>query len=413
MADDEPAQRAAAAAARHSYGRLVAYLAARSRDVASAEDALSDAFAEALKRWPASGVPDRPEAWLLAVARRRSVDALRRSRTRAASQQHLQLLAEELEAAEEASEIPDDRLRLMFACAHPALDAGVRAPLILQTVLGLDAATIASAFLIAPATMGQRLVRAKARIKDAGIPFRIPERDELGERLSAVLAAIYATFTEGWTDPAGTDAQRRNLAEEGIWLGRLVVSLMPEEPETLGLLSLMLFAEARRAARRDQRGNYVPLAEQDVTLWDRRIIHEAEALLHAANRKRTTGRYQIEAAIQSAHTVRRLRGSADWAAIRGLYGALAHISASPVVVINRAVALAELDGPAPALAELETLVADLRVAGYQPYWAARADMLARLGRRDEAATAYDRAIGLEKDAAVRKFLLGRKAAVVR
>lgn len=410
-AGEAQARQAAASAARQSYGRLVAYLSARSRDVASAEDALSEAFAEALKRWPATGIPERPEAWLLAVARRRSVDAVRRSRTRHAAEPHLVLVAEELEAAGAEHEIPDDRLRLMFACAHPAIDAGIRAPLILQTVLGFDAATIASAFLVAPATMGQRLVRAKARIKEAGIPFRIPERAELGERLAAVLAAIYAAFAEGWTDPAGTDAQRRNLAGEGIWLGRLVASLLPNEPEALGLLSLMLFAEARRAARRDVWGNYVPLAEQDVSLWDRRMIEEAEALLHAANRRRQSGRYQIEAAIQSAHTVRRQRGSADWAAIRDLYGVLSHISASPVVVINRAAALAELDGPAAALAELAAIAGDPRIAEYQPYWAAQAGLLARLGRRDEAARAYDRAIGLEKDAAVRRFLLERRAAM--
>lgn len=405
----DAARAAAETAARQSYGRLVAFLSARTRDVAAAEDALGDAFAEALRRWPVSGVPERPEAWLLAVARRRSIDTVRRTRTRAASQDRLVLIAEELEAKGETSEVPDERLRLMFACAHPAIDPTVRAPLILQTVLGFDAATIASAFLVAPATMGQRLVRAKARIRDAGIPFRIPERAELGDRLAAVLAAIYAAFTEGWSDPAGTDTQRRNLAGEGIWLGRLVASLLPDEPEVLGLLSLMLFAEARRGARRDGGNNYVPLAEQDVTRWDAGLIAEAEALLRAAGRKRLPGRYQLEAAIQSAHTIRRQAGDADWAAIRNLYDALSTLSASPVVTINRAVALAEIEGPEAALAELETLATDGRVAEYQPYWAARAGMLARLGRRSEAVVAYDRAVGLEKDPAVRRFLLERKA----
>ncbi|RUX88430.1 RNA polymerase subunit sigma-70, partial [Mesorhizobium sp. M2A.F.Ca.ET.040.01.1.1] len=246
----EIARAAAEAAARSSYGKLVAWLAARTRDVAGAEDALADAFAAALERWPRTGVPAQPEAWLLAVARRRDVDAVRRRLTGEAARMS-------------GEELPDDRLRLMFACAHPAIEASVRAPLILQTILGFDAATIASAFLVSPATMGQRLVRAKARIRETGIPFRVPEKAELGERLGAVLEAIYATFAEGWSDPTGTDSRRRNLAGEGIWLGRLVASLMPDEPEALGLLALMLFAEARRSARRGPDGDFVPLAEQD------------------------------------------------------------------------------------------------------------------------------------------------------
>lgn len=218
----ETARAAAEAAARQSYGKLVAYLAARMRDVAGAEDALADAFAAALERWPKSGVPEKPEAWLLAVARRRDVDAVRRRLTGEAARGHLQLIAEEAEARMTHEDLPDERLRLMFACAHPAIEASVRAPLILQTVLGFDAATIASAFLVSPTTMGQRLVRAKSRIREAAIPFRVPERAELGERLEAVLEAIYATFAEGWSDPAGTETRRRNLATEGIWLGRLV-----------------------------------------------------------------------------------------------------------------------------------------------------------------------------------------------
>ncbi len=235
---------AAEAAARRSYGKLIAYLAARTRDVAGAEDALAEAFAVALERWPAAGVPERPEAWLLAVARRRGVDALRRRQTGVAARQHLNLIAEEIEASAAEHDLPDERLRLMFACAHPAIDPAVRAPLILQAILGFDAATIASAFLVSPATMGQRLVRAKHRIREAGIPFRVPDRADIGERLGAVLEAIYAAFAEGWSDPAGTETRRRNLSSEGIWLGRLTASLMPDEPEALGLLALMLFAEA-------------------------------------------------------------------------------------------------------------------------------------------------------------------------
>ncbi|WP_274626606.1 RNA polymerase sigma factor [Arvimicrobium flavum] len=407
----DAARAAAELAARQSYGRLVAYLSARTRDVAAAEDALGDAFAEALQRWPAAGVPDRPEAWLLAVARRRAIDALRRSRTRLASQDHLVMVADELAADDRAGEVPDERLRLMFACAHPAVEPGIRAPLILQTVLGFDAATIASAFLVSPTAMGQRLVRAKVRIRDAGIPFSIPERGELAERLGAVLAAIYATFTEGWSDPSGTDPQRRNLAGEGIWLGHLVASLMPAEPEALGLLSLMLFAEARRSARRDAEGNYVPLADQDVGQWDARLIAEAEALLRAAGRKHALGRYQLEAAIQSAHAVRCRTGCSDWAAIRSLYDALAMLSPSPVVAINRAVAIGELDGPAAALAELDRIAGDRRVAQYQPYWAARAALLARSGDVEAAAAAYRRAIGLERDPSIRRFLEERREAL--
>lgn len=407
----EIARAAAEAAARQNYGKLVAWLAARTRDVAAAEDALADAFAAALERWPKSGVPEKPEAWLLAVARRRRVDAVRRRLTREAARDHLQLIAEEMEARVTEEDLPDDRLRLMFACAHPAIEPGVRAPLILQTVLGFDAATIASAFLVSPATMGQRLVRAKARIRETGIPFRVPERAELGERLDAVLEAIYAAFAEGWSDPAGTETLRRNLATEGIWLGRLVVTLMPEEPEALGLLALMLFAEARRTARRSAEGDFVPLAEQDCDLWDRALIDEAETLLSQAAANGVVGRYQLEAAVQSAHAARRLTGRTDWPAIRALYDALFSIAASPVVAINRAVALAETEGAVAGLAALYVLGDDKRLNEYQPYWAARAGLLARLGQVPQASLAYDRAIGLERDPAVRRFLQGKRAAL--
>jgi len=282
--EGDQARATAETVARRSYGKLVAFLAARTRDVAGAEDSLSEAFAAALGDWPASGVPKNPEAWLLTVARRKQVDTLRTRKTRSDASDHLRLIADELEAAAAGEgEIPDERLRLMFACAHPALDPGIRAPLILQTILGFDAAAIASAFLISPATMAQRLVRAKNKIRQAGIPLRVPERDELSDRLDAVLEAIYAIFAEGWSDPDGTDSRRRNLAEEGIWLGRLVVSLLPDEPEVLGLLALMLYADARRVARRNAQGDYVPLAEQDTGQWDASMIEEAEALLRSAS----------------------------------------------------------------------------------------------------------------------------------
>jgi RNA polymerase sigma-70 factor (ECF subfamily) len=410
--DDALAHAAAEAVARHSYGKLVAFLAARTRDVAGAEDALADAFASALVDWPASGIPNSPEAWLLAVARRKIVDADRRRRTGVDAAGELRLMAAELEAAAAIeTPIPDDRLALMFACAHPAIDPGIRAPLILQTILGFDAVTIASAFLIAPAAMGQRLVRAKQKIKQAGIPFRVPERADLRERLEAVLEAIYAAFAEGWSDPAGTEARRRNLAEEATWLGRLVASLLPDEPEALGLLALMLHAEARRNARRSPQGEYVPLTDQDPALWNTPMIEEAEALLLRASAMGSIGRYQLEAAVQSAHVVRRRTGRPDWAAIERLYDALSALTGSPVVAINRAIAVAETQGPAAGLAALDPLADDPRLAEYQPYWAARAGLLARAGAVNEADRAYELAIGLEADPAVRRFLQERRAAL--
>ncbi|HEY1384759.1 MAG TPA: DUF6596 domain-containing protein [Dongiaceae bacterium] len=409
--DDGLGHAAAETAARQSYGKLVAFLAARTRDVAAAEDALADAFAAALADWPARGVPQKPEAWLLAVARRKTVDAARRRRTSQEAAGDLRMLTEELASAATETDIPDERLALMFACAHPAIDAGIRAPLILQTILGFDAATIASAFLAAPATMGQRLVRAKQKIALAGIPFRLPERTDLPDRLEAVLEAIYATFTEGWSDPIGTETRRRNLAEEGIWLGRLVASLLPDEAEALGLLSLMLYAEARRPARRDPKGEFVPLGEQDTGLWNADLIAEAESLLRTASAQGALGRYQLEAAIQSAHVVRRLTGRADWHAIERLYDALFIITQSQVVAINRAVAIAETRGAAAGLAALDALSQDRRLADYQPYWAARAELLARTGAAAEADRAYELAIGLESDPAVRRFLEQRRDAV--
>jgi RNA polymerase sigma-70 factor, ECF subfamily len=411
---DELPRRTAEAVARRSYGKLVAFLAARTRDVAAAEDALADAFAAALTDWPARGVPGLPEAWLLAVARRKAIDAARRQKTSADAAERLRLVADELAAAAAAvPEIPDDRLRLMFACAHPAIDPAIRAPLILQTVVGFDAAAIASAFLVSPSTMGQRLVRAKTKIKEAGVPFRLPDPSELGGRLEAVLAAIYAVFSEGWSDPAGIETRRRSLAEEGIWLGRLVVSLLPSEPEALGLLALMLHAEARRSARRSSDGDYVPLADQDPAHWDRALIEEAEALLFRASALGVVGRFQLEAAVQSAHVARRVTGATDWAAIEKLYDALAALTGSPVVAINRAVAIAETRGPAEGLAALDALAGDRRLAEYQPYWAARAGLLARVGEIDAADAAYRLAIGLESDPAVRRFLQARQAALRR
>jgi RNA polymerase sigma-70 factor (ECF subfamily) len=306
------------------------------------------------------------------------------------------------------SAIPDQRLALMFACAHPAIDAGIRAPLILQVVLGLDAATIASAFLMSPTAMGQRLVRAKNKIREAGVPFRVPEAEELAPRLQTVLDAIYAAFAESWTDPGGTDPSRRELAGEALFLGRLVMELLPQEPEAPGLLALMLHAEARREARRSPLGDYVPLAEQDTSLWNAPLIDEAEALLTRAQAAGRIGRYQLEAALQSAHVHRRRTGQDNWHDVLVLYDALLSLSGSPVVAINRALAVAEVHGAGPALEALSDLAKDEQLNDYQPYWAARAELLARTGARDEAHHAYDIAIGLEKDPAVRHFLQQRQ-----
>jgi RNA polymerase sigma-70 factor (ECF subfamily) len=407
-ARDVPEHAIATEIARASYGKLVAFLAATTRDVAGAEDALSEAFASALQHWPRTGAPDNPEGWLIAVARRKLIDAARRRRVGDDASDHLRLIADEL-AASDAGPIPDRRLALMFACAHPAIEPSIRAPLILQTLLGFDAAQIGSAFLVAPTTMGQRLARAKHKIRRAGIPFRMPEREDLPERLDAVLEAIYAAFAEGWSDP--DNPRRRNLSVEAIWLGSLVANLLPGEPEALGLLALMLYSDARRAARRDDEGRYVPLARQDVARWDEASIARAEALLRAASALAIPGRFQIEAAIQSAHVVRRRTGRADWGAIEKLYDALLALTGSPVVAVNRAVAVAETQGPLRGLALLDEAAAGGRLDGYPSLWAARAELNARAGRAAEAAQAYQLAIGLESDPAVRAFLIGRRDAL--
>ncbi len=398
------------AVARRSYGKLVAFLAARTHDVAAAEDALSEAFASALTDWPHSGCPTNPEAWLLTVARRKLID-----RTRHEQIVEFEAIVEGLEIAAATGpaveEIPDRRLALIFACTHPAIDAAMRAPLILQTILGLDAGRIASAFLVSPATMSQRLVRAKTKIRHAGIPFSIPGRDELSHRLDSVLNAIYAAFSEGWIDATGADIARRDLAEEAIFLGRLITQLLPDEPEALGLLALMLYAEARRPARRSPQGDYIPLAEQDPALWDAPKIAEAEALLMHASTKTQIGRYQLEAAIQSAHITRRRTGIANWKSIAQLYDALLALSSSPVIAINRALIIAEIQGPSDALKALKQIEDDPRLVSYQPYWAARAALFAQIGAHPQAHEAYDIAIGLERDPAVRRFLQRRQSVV--
>jgi RNA polymerase sigma-70 factor, ECF subfamily len=405
------ARETADSVARRSYGKLVAYLAARTHNVDAAEDALADAFAAALSTWPDKGCPANPEAWLLTVARRKFLDAVRGQRREILSDDY-DSMAESLAAAAGESDFPDQRLALLFACTHPAIDAGIRAPLMLQAVLGLDAGRIASAFLLSPATMSQRLVRAKQKIRMAGIPLCIPDRETLPERLEAVLNAIYAAFSEGWIDASGADIARRDLAEEAIYLCRLVHELLPKEAEATGLLALMLYAESRRRARRSAQGEYVPLMHQQVDDWDAAMIDEAEELLLDACTSEAIGRYQLEAAIQSAHIERRRTGVPNWTHVVELYDALAACAPSPVVAINRALALAEVEGPQAGLAAIDSLAGDARLRDYQPWWAARADLLARTGKLESARQAYDIAIGLEKDESVRRFLDRRRSALV-
>lgn len=393
--------------ARASYGRLLAWLSARARDVAAAEDALADAFRAALESWPEKGVPDTPEAWLLTAARRKLIDRARREKTQADSAPALALAAEEAEAAiRDDAPFPDERLKLLFICAHPAIDSSVRTPLMLQTVLGLDATRIASAFLISPATMSQRLVRAKRKIKDAGIPFDPPESYELAHRLAAVLEAIYAAFGAGWDDLVGAGGGA--LTCEAIYLARLVTELLPDEAEAWGLLSLMLHAEARRKARRVN-NRYVPLDAQDTALWDKDMIAAAERALDAAWRRGRVGAYQIEAAIQSAHATSRLTGRDTREDVVALYRKLNDIAPTIGAVVGYAAAVAALEKPVEALDILDSIEPE-RANRYQAYWAVRAHVLDALGRAD-AASAYDRAIGLAEDDATRIFLRKRKMAL--
>ena len=399
------------AVARESYGKLVAFLAVRTRDVAAAEDALSEAFTAALRDWPVKGCPENPAAWLLTVARRKSIDVLRGKRRHEAASEEYEAVASILAAAPVEAEIPDERLAMMFACAHPAIDAGIRAPLILQAVLGLDAVRIASAFLMSPAAMGKRLVRAKVKIRQTAIPFRVPERAELPTRLDSILNAIYAAFSEGWTDPGGVDAARRDLTQEAIFLARLVAGLLPKQAEALGLLALLLHADARRRARRSADGEFVPLAEEDTALWDGQQIGEAEALLRRASALGSIGRFQLEAAVQSAHVDRCMTGRENWADVVELYDGLYALAGSPVVAINRALAIAEAFGAEAGLDAMPEAGGDVRLGEYQPYWATRAELLSRIGAHAEARKAYEIAIGLERDAAVRRFLEKRRSAL--
>jgi len=402
----EDARRAAEAAARSSYGRLVAMLASRSGDIAAAEDALAEALATALTAWAARGVPDNPDAWLLTAARRNLGHARGRAATASAGEATMMLLHDERneDGAAAHGDMPfgDDRLKLMFVCAHPAIAADVQAPLMLQTVLGLDAARIAGSFLISPGAMGQKLVRAKVKIRDAGIAFVVPGSEVLAARTGAVLSAIYAAYGTGWEDVLGADARRKGLAEEAIWLGRLVTDLLPGDPEAMGLLSLMLHCEARRPARRGDDGAFVPLADQDAHRWSPVMIREAEGLLRAAARLARPGRFQTEAAIQSLHAQAVMTGEDLRGALTQLYDLLVSITPSTGAAVARAVAYAEADQAVVALAQLEDLD---NCGGYQPWWAARARVLWLLGNESAAREAAVRAAGLSDDPAVRAFLL--------
>ncbi len=400
--------------AREHYGRLIAYLAAGSNDLARAEDALSDAFAKALEVWPAQGIPNSPEAWLLTTARRKLIDDVRRSRVHhGAIESIAQALQTRLDRLDHCSmNGPDDgeelfrdeRLKLMFVCAHPAIDESIRAPLMLQTVLGINSATIASAMLIPPTTMGQRLSRAKRKILETKIPFRVPEQHELAERLGAVLECIYAAFGLGWDEVVNHGKAVGQLAREAVWLARITTELLPDEPEAMGLLTLLLFCDARRSERRTAEGQYVPFNEQRTERWDHGSIDEAESLLHRAITFNRIGPYQLEAAIQSAHINGRLTGTSDWNAITHLYEGLLQLSPTVGVLIGHAAAVAESRDSRAAIKLLDAIDPAF-ISNHLPYWALRAELATRTDDNRTAETFYQRAIGLAEDSAVRKFLI--------
>lgn len=399
---NEEALRAAERVARESYGKLVSILAAQDRDIAAAEDALSDALASALRTWSAQGVPANPEGWLVTAARNRRKNVARGAAVRMQAEPEILRRLDEAQDHPILSPLSDARLRLMFVCAHSAVDPAARTPLILQTVLGIDAARIASAFVVPPATLSQRLVRAKARIRDAGLSFSLPEAEDLAPRLEAVLDAVYAAFGAGW-DGLDTLDDPEALTGEAIWLARLLVLLLPKEPEPKGLLALMLYCAARRGARRDAQGRFVPLDRQDARLWDRAMVIEAETLLTEAARIGRFGRFQCEAAIQSVHVQRPITGQLNLSALRTLYDLLVEKTGSLGAQIGRAVVLAEGGDPASAAAALDALPTD-RVARHQPWWVARARVAALAGKPALQRQFLRHAIDVTEDKAMRDFL---------
>jgi RNA polymerase sigma-70 factor, ECF subfamily len=403
---------AVADAFRDEWGRVVATLIRMTRDWDLAEECAQDAFAMALERWGRDGVPRRPGAWLTTTARNRALDRLRRGATEAAK---LREIAATPPADGEPDEdgddgaIRDDRLRLIFTCCHPALALEARVALTLRTLAGLTTAEIARAFLVSEPTMAKRLVRAKDKIRNAGIPYRVPPAHLLPERTGGVLAVLYLLFNEGYAASAGADLVRQGLCAEAIRLTRTLTGLMPDEPEALGMLALMLLQDARRAARVDDAGDVVPLEEQDRSLWDRDEIDAGLRLLDDALRHDRAGAYQLQAAIAACHASAARPQDTDWHRIAQLYGRLAQIAPSPVIELNRAVAVAMADGPAAGLALVEALEASGELAGYHLLPAARADFLRRLDRHAEAAAAYREALALASTDAERRYLARRLA----
>lgn len=400
---------AVAAVFREEYGRVVATLTRRFGDLDLAEEMAQEAFAEAVRRWPAGGVPPNPGGWLTTTARNRALDRLRREATRQARHEEAAMLHDPYAAERDPDDLPDssvedDRLRLVFTCCHPALATDVQVALTLRLLGGLTVAEVADAFLVPETTMAQRITRAKAKIRAARIPFRVPADAELPDRLRAVLAVVLLVFNEGYL-PSGGAPLRTDLSGEAIRLARLLRSLLPDEAEVAGLLALLLLTDARRPARvRD--GVLVPLGEQDRSLWSRELVAEGQELVRWCLRRHRPGQYQLLAAIAATHDDAAVAEDTDWAAILASYDVLHRISPTPVVALNRAVAVAEVSGAADGLELVEPL-AD-RLDGYHPFHATRADLLRRLGRTAEAGEAYDRALGLATNPAERAFLAARR-----
>jgi RNA polymerase sigma-70 factor, ECF subfamily len=403
---------AVATAFRDEWGNVVATLIRMTGNWDLAEECAQDAFAAALARWPADGVPNRPGAWLTTTARNRALDRLRRSKNEAAKLQQLATLSVPDEPrGPDDSGVTDDRLRLMFTCCHPALPLEARVALTLRTLAGLTTAEIARAFLVPEATMAKRLTRAKRKIRDAGIPYRVPPAHLLPARTSGVLAVLYLLFNEGYSASAGDDIVRPGLTAEAIRLARLLATLMPDEPETTSLLALMLLHDARRPGRLDEDGELVTLEDQDRSSWDTAAITEGLALLADAQRRPSAGPYQLQAAVAACHAEARRAADTDWARIARLYGALYLLAPTPVVALNRAVAVAMADGPAAGLALVDELAASGSLSAYFLLPATRADLLRRLGRREEAAASYADALLLVSTGPERRFLAKRLAEV--